>query len=87
MPNFTAITELPHSLLHEEQWTRLLQRYHLGAQLAQGKDVLEVACGAGIGLGLLQQDARSVVGCDYTGQVLAIALSLAVGAEWMSLPW
>lgn len=73
MPNFTAITELPHSLLHEEQWTRLLQRYHLGARLAQGKDVLEVACGAGIGLGLLHQSARSVVGCDYTGQVLALA--------------
>ena len=73
MPNFTAITELPHSLLHEEQWSRLLQRYHLGARLAQGKDVLEVACGAGIGLGLLRQQARSVVGCDYTGQVLAIA--------------
>lgn len=73
MQNFTAITELPHSLLHEEQWTRLLQRYHLGARLAQGKDVLEVACGAGIGLGLLQHHARSLVGCDYTGQVLAIA--------------
>lgn len=73
MQNFTAITELPHSLLHEEQWTRMIQRYHLGTQLAQGKDVLEVACGAGIGLGLLHQQARSVVGCDYTGQVLALA--------------
>lgn len=73
MQNFTAITELPHSLLHEEQWTRILQRYHLGARLAQGKDVLEVACGAGIGLGLLQQHARTLVGCDYTGQVLALA--------------
>lgn len=71
MQNFTAITELPHSLLHEEQWTRILQRYHLGARSAHGKDVLEVACGAGIGLGLLQQHARSLIGCDYTGQVLA----------------
>ena len=73
MQNFTAITELPHSLLHEEQWTRILQRYHLGARLAHGKDVLEVACGAGIGLGLLRRHARSLIGCDYTGQVLALA--------------
>jgi ubiquinone/menaquinone biosynthesis C-methylase UbiE len=73
MKDFTSITELPDSLLNAEQQFRISQRYRLGATLAQGKDVLEVACGAGVGLGLLHQTARSVVGCDYTGQVLTIA--------------
>lgn len=73
MKDFTAITETPGSPLNQEQLARITQRYCLGATLAQGKDVLEVACGAGIGLGVLQQSARSLVGCDYTGQVLAVA--------------
>ena len=35
------------------------------ARLASGKDVLEVACGPGIGLGYLQRRAARVVGGDY----------------------
>lgn len=73
MKDFTAITETPGSYVNQEQLARIFQRYRLGAALAQGKDVLEVACGAGIGLGVLQQSARSLVGCDYTSQVLAVA--------------
>jgi len=75
MHDFTAITETPGSHLNAEQLTRITQRYHLGATLAQGKDVLEVACGAGIGLGVLQGAAHSLVGCDYTLPVLTIAQS------------
>lgn len=73
MKDFTAITELPDRRLNTEQLARITQRYGLGAKLAQDKDVLEVACGAGVGLGVLHKNARSLVGCDYTGQVLAVA--------------
>lgn len=73
MQDFTTITEIPGSGLNAEQLARIVQRYTFGAQIAQGKAVLEVACGAGGGLGLLQQPARWLVGCDYTEPVLHIA--------------
>ena len=73
MHDFTSITEMPGSYLNAEQMMRITQRYHLAAALAQGKDVLEVACGAGIGLGVLQEAARSLAGCDYTLPVLTMA--------------
>lgn len=73
MQNFTTITETPGSSLNAEQLARILQRYHFGATLAKDKAVLEVACGAGSGLGILQQQARSLVGCDYVEPVLRMA--------------
>ncbi len=73
MQDFTAITEVPGSHLNQEQLARITQRYGLGATLAHNKDVLEVACGAGIGLGVLRQAARSLVGFDYTLPMLELA--------------
>lgn len=73
MQDFTTITETPGSGLNAEQLARILQRYQFAATLARDKDVLEVACGAGSGLGVIQQQARSLVGCDYTEPVLRIA--------------
>lgn len=73
MQDFTRITETPGSGLNAEQLARIRQRYQLGATLARDKDLLEVACGAGSGLGILQHSARSVVGCDYTESVLRMA--------------
>jgi SAM-dependent methyltransferase len=48
----------------------LVTRYHLAAAQAAGKVVLEVACGAGIGLGYLAQRARRAVGGDYSAALL-----------------
>lgn len=45
-------------------------RYSLARSFSEGKDVLEVACGAGQGLGLIAGTARSVVGGDYTYSLL-----------------
>lgn len=73
MQDFTTITETPGSGLNAEQLARIVQRYHFGATLAKDKTVLEVACGAGSGLGILQQQARFLVGCDYTVSVLRLA--------------
>lgn len=73
MQDFTTITETPGSGLNAEQLARIQQRYHVAATLACDKDVLEVACGAGSGLGLIHQQARSLIGCDYTEPVLRVA--------------
>lgn len=68
--NYTAITELPSSLLTLDQIRRFAHRYGYAHTLAQSKRVLEVACGAGSGLSYLAQNAVQMVGLDYTAEVL-----------------
>jgi SAM-dependent methyltransferase len=48
-------------------------RYAYAAQLCEDKDVLEVGCGAGVGLGYLSRRARTVVGGDFTAHLLRVA--------------
>jgi ubiquinone/menaquinone biosynthesis C-methylase UbiE len=71
--DYTAITELPGSLLNREQFGRFVHRYALAGEQARSGRLLEVACGAGSGLGFVQQHARQVVGLDYTEAVLRLA--------------
>ncbi len=51
----------------------LVTRYTLAGDHGTGRDVLEVACGSGIGLGLLARRARRVVGGDVTISLLRMA--------------
>lgn len=71
--DYTAVTELPGSKLTPEQYARIYQRYHLAKQYAIGKRVLEVACGAGIGLSHVAGDALATFGGDYTEHVVQMA--------------
>jgi len=48
----------------------LVTRYEQAARLGAARDVLEVACGAGPGLGYLAARARRVVGGDCTRRLL-----------------
>ncbi|MFC1465281.1 MAG: class I SAM-dependent methyltransferase [Candidatus Brachytrichaceae bacterium NZ_4S206] len=73
MTDFLSITETPGALLNREQLGRMALRYSLAAELAGGRRVLEVACGAGVGLGLLLGVARSLAACDYSTAALALA--------------
>ncbi len=73
MTDFLTITETPGSLLNDEQMGRMALRYSLAAEMAAGRRVLEVSCGAGIGLGLLLQDVQSLAACDYSSAALALA--------------
>jgi ubiquinone/menaquinone biosynthesis C-methylase UbiE len=50
-----------------------ISRYELVRRLAKGKRVLEVACGAGQGLGYIKADATWVVGGDITHGLLTMA--------------
>ena len=45
-------------------------RYRLAYELCAGKDVLEVACGPGRALGYLSQRAKSIVGGDFTRELV-----------------
>ncbi len=71
--DYSTVTEIPGSKITGEQLTRIYQRYFFAAQFCQGKDVLEVACGAGIGLGYLAKFAKRVVAGDIDKNILRYA--------------
>ena len=77
--DYTDITEVPGSMATREQLARLYHRYHTAFSNAAGRHVLEVACGAGFGLGYLARTAKSVVGSDYTENLLRMAQSHYLG--------
>lgn len=62
---YSVVTETPGKGATAEELVMLYTRYHLAAEMAQGKDVLEVACGPGMGLGLMARRANRLVGGDY----------------------
>jgi len=68
--DYTEVTELGGSSISAEQLVRLSHRYHWAAQHCAGKDVVEVACGSGAGLGLLGRVSRSLEGGDYSPPIL-----------------
>lgn len=72
-PSYVTVSEIPGSGATADQLAMLYTRYHLAAEASGGKDVLEVACGAGIGLGYLARRARAVVGGDYDEVLLGYA--------------
>jgi SAM-dependent methyltransferase len=68
-----AFTDLAGDPASEPQLARLYARYHWVRGYCDGRDVIEVACGSGQGLGLLARSARRVTGGDYSAENLAIA--------------
>ncbi len=63
-PDYSTVTEQPSQRATRTQMAMLETRYGWAARHAKGKDVLEVACGAGLGLGWLAREARSVQAGD-----------------------
>ncbi|MFQ5850692.1 MAG: class I SAM-dependent methyltransferase [Candidatus Binatia bacterium] len=68
--DYTAVTEVPEGRVTSEALAMMYTRYVYAASLCAGKEVLEVACGAGQGLGYLASKAGRVVGGDYTQGLL-----------------
>src|SRR5690349_1257819 len=64
IPAFHEITEQPGIGATTEQLRMLATRYRLARDHAGGGTVVEVACGTGIGLGLLAGAATTVIGGD-----------------------
>lgn len=78
-PDYTDVTELPGSGATREQCARLLNRYQTASRYATSRQVLEIACGAGLGLGYLARSARRVIGGDFTSALLRQAQSHYLG--------
>jgi SAM-dependent methyltransferase len=70
---YITVTEIPGAKASKEQLERLYQRYHFAYQFCRDKDVLEVGCGAGQGLGYLAKTAKKVVGGDIDENNLSFA--------------
>jgi len=68
--DYSNVTEAPGTLVTREAIDMLVARYSWAAATSADRDVLEVACGAGQGLGVLARTARRVVGGDYTQSLL-----------------
>jgi len=63
-PDFSTVTEQPEQGATRLQLAMLSARYGWAAGHAADKDVAEIACGAGLGLGWLARRARSVEAGD-----------------------
>ena len=64
---------VPGAKVSSEQLQMICCRYYTAAQYVQDKRVLEVGCGAGLGLGYLRRTAKSVIGGDYSEDNLRYA--------------
>jgi ubiquinone/menaquinone biosynthesis C-methylase UbiE len=73
MNDFLTVTELAADDVTQEQVERLCHRYYWAGKYCQDKDVLEVACGSGQGLGYLAKKAKSLQAGDYSQEILNIA--------------
>ena len=71
--DYSPVTETAGNRVTGEALSMLYTRYAFAAQLSEGRDVLEVACGGGPGLGYLLKRARRVFGGDYTQRLLVEA--------------
>jgi len=81
MVDYNIITESPGLKATSEQLARILQRYQFARQFARDKDVLEVACGTGIGLGYLARIARKIIGGDIDEKNVSIAKNYYQGKK------
>lgn len=71
--DYSTVTELSGDDVTRQQITSAYHRYTWAAEHCAGKDVLEVACGSGVGLGLLARVARSTRAGDITPALVARA--------------
>lgn len=68
--DYVFVTEIAGDEVTQEQVDRLYNRYYWAGQYCSGKDVVEVACGSGQGLGYLAGIARSLEAGDYSEKIL-----------------
>jgi SAM-dependent methyltransferase len=72
-PDFMSVTERGGEAVSRAQLDRFHQRYIWAGRLGAGKDVLEMACGTGPGLGHLQAVSRRFAAGDIAPSVLEFA--------------
>jgi ubiquinone/menaquinone biosynthesis C-methylase UbiE len=70
---YKSVTEIAGELISQEQLDRAYTRYKWAQGFCHDKDVLEVACGVGQGLGLLKNVAATLIAGDIDDEILRIA--------------
>ena len=83
--DYTTVTERPGLPVTSEQMAMLYTRYHTASRFCQGKDLLEIGCGPGVGLGFLAKQARTVVAGDIDETLLSEAQARYKGRENIDL--
>jgi len=73
--DYTSVTEVTGYKVTKEQIQRMYTRYRFASEFCAGRDVLEVACGSGQGLGYLAKKAKSVIGGDCDDKLVKSAES------------
>ena len=71
--DFLSVSELAGDEVTAEQLERHARRYYWAGNYCHAKDVLEVACGTGQGVGYIASISRSVSAGDYSNRLLEIA--------------
>ena len=71
--DYLSVTELSGTEVSQEQVDRISHRYGWAGEYCRGKDVVEVACGTGQGLGYLKGLARSVEAGDVSQAIVDLA--------------
>lgn len=66
MIDYTTVTEISGEMVSKEQIQRMCNRYFWAGSYVKGKDILEVACGAGQGLNYFASLANQVVAGDIS---------------------
>jgi SAM-dependent methyltransferase len=83
--NFTQVTETWGLPASPEQLAMAYCRYRMAGDLAEGKDVLEIGCGSGMGLGYLARRAKKVVGGDTTIELVEAARQHLPGVDLLQM--
>lgn len=73
IPDYSHITETPGLKASEDQFDKTYHRYHFARQFSIDKEVLEIACGSGMGLGYLAKAAKTVTGGDIDEKNLSFS--------------
>jgi ubiquinone/menaquinone biosynthesis C-methylase UbiE len=68
--DYGSVTEKVGDWVTQEALSMLYTRYRYASEFCQGKRILEVACGQGIGLRYLAQHAKHAIGGDITAELL-----------------
>jgi ubiquinone/menaquinone biosynthesis C-methylase UbiE len=68
--DYSTVTEIPGNRVTQEQLERMFHRYCFAGNFSERKEILEVACGAGQGLGYLAKRAKRVFAGDYTEKLI-----------------
>ncbi len=71
--DYSLVSEIPGIRVTREAASMIFTRYTFACHFCKGKDVLELGCGAGIGLGYMARQARRLVAGDYTESMLRSA--------------